>query len=64
MADKHKAAAEALHANFDLLWDAVALLDGALAHEDLREPTAGAQRIVRMAAEKLRELETILSPLI
>lgn len=64
MSEKNTGAAEGLKDNIDLLWDAIALLDGALAHEDLREPTGGAQRIVRMAAEKLRALDENLSPLI
>lgn len=64
MADRNKAAAEALKDNIELLWDAMALLDGALAHEDMRDAPAGAQRIVRMAAEKLREMDENLSPLV
>lgn len=54
---------EGLHANIDKLWDAIALLEGALAHEDMKNHS-GAQRIVRIATDKLRELDGILSPLV
>lgn len=59
----HKTVQETLHANMDILWDTICLIDGALAHEDLENAT-GAQRLVRMAKEKLQELDGILSPLI
>lgn len=51
---------ETMHANLDSLWDAIALLDGALSHEDM-EDKAGAQRIVRLAQEKLREFDNAVS---
>jgi hypothetical protein len=62
MADP-KVAQDTLHANIDTLWDAIALLEGALGHEDMREPV-GAQRIVTIAVAKLREFDEIISPVI
>ncbi|MES2101677.1 MAG: hypothetical protein V4569_17765 [Pseudomonadota bacterium] len=62
-ADRLEALDNAVHYNMDTLWDAIALIDGALGHQELKEPT-GAQRIVRMAAQKLREFDEVISPLI
>lgn len=63
-AEHAQTATDALHANIGMLWDAIALLEGALAHDDLCQPSRGAQRIVRMATQRLREFDGIVSPLI
>lgn len=55
---------EVVHAQMDILWDAVALLECALAHPDMQDNQEGPQRLVRMAAERLRTLDDVLSPLV
>ena len=61
--NREKALSDAVALHFTTIWDALSLLDGALGHEDLKEPV-GAQRLVRMAQEKLLAFDEMISPLI